>query len=331
MFKTLESLELEEFVEFLYRQGLAQLWLEFLLTQDSLPKAFEAIIISLKQDALNTAADQLMQRVVLQDTRDALLDADIDYLVFKGAHLRHTLYADPTHRPVSDIDILVRDECKLDAVKALLRAAFKAHHKAENISHETSLVKKNVCIDLHWHLLRPGRTRIDLNDYLFGQRQPFGEFVGLSNEAALLVMLIHPAITKYVNGSASSVRHLVDIHRLARSDDINWERLIDMLSASGTRTAAWASLAWLQMLADEPIYENLSHQLWPGRLKAGWLLYWLGNNLNVKLSERKLVIRTGFSLALQDSLKDSVSAILVLKKEQREAAKTMIKLEQLLG
>ena len=104
-------------------------------------------------------------------------------------------------------------------------------------------------INLHWHLLRPGRTRIDLNNYLFAQRQAFGEFAGLSNEAALLVMLIHPAITKYVNGSASSLRHLVDMHRLAQSDGINWDRLIEMLSASVTRTAAWASLAWLHMLA----------------------------------------------------------------------------------
>jgi len=331
LFKTLESIDLEKFVAFLRNQGLAQLWLDYLLSQDSLPNTFEEIVRSLKQDALNTAAGQLMQRVVLQDTRDALLEAGIDYLVFKGAHLRHTLYADPTHRPVCDIDILVRDERKLDAVKALLGAGFSAYHKAENISHETSLFKKNVCIDLHWHLLRPGRTRIDLNDYLFGQRQPFGEFVGLSNEAALLVMLIHPAITKYVNGSASSLRHLVDIHRLAQSDDINWDRLIATLRTSGTRTAAWASLAWLQMLADEPIYEDLAHQLWPGRLQAGWLLYWLGMNLNVKLSERKLVIRSGFSMALQDSLKDSVRAICVLQKEQREAAKTMKKLEQLQG
>ena len=106
-----------------------------------------------------------------------------------------------------------------------------------------------MCIDLHWHLLRPGRTRIDLNNNVFAQRQAFGEFAGLSNEAALLVMLIHPAITKYVNGSASSLRHLVDMHRLAQSDGINWDRLIEMLSVSGTRTAAWASLAWLHMLA----------------------------------------------------------------------------------
>ena len=104
---------------------------------------------------------------------------------------------------------------------------------------------------------------------------------------------------------------------------LDWDRLIEMLSVSGTRTAAWASLAWLQMLVDEPIYEDLASQLRPGSLQAGWLRYWMGKNLNVKLAERKLIVRCGFSIALQDSLKDSVSAIFVLQKEQHEAAKTM--------
>ena len=168
-----------------------------------MPARFQETVKALKQDALQTAATQLMQRKVLQDTHNEFKQTGIEYLVFKGAHLRHTIYADPTHRPVCDIDILVRDEQKFDAVNALLQAGFNAHHEAENISHETSLHKNNVWIDLHWHLMRPGRTRINLNDYLFEQKQTFGEFTGLSNEASLLVMLIHPAITKYVNGSAS--------------------------------------------------------------------------------------------------------------------------------
>jgi len=310
------------------------MWLPFLLQQETLPNKWEETIKDLKHDALTTAATQLMQRKILQDTRDAFEEANIEYLVFKGAHLRHTIYTDSTQRPVCDIDILVRDERKFDAVKALLQASFSSRHEAENISHETSLHKNNVWIDLHWHLMRPGRTRINLNNYLFEQRQAFGEykdssFVGLTNEASLLVMLIHPAITKYVNGSASSLRHLVDIHRLAQQDGINWERLLDMLNKSGTRTAAWASLTWLQMLVDEPMYEDLTKQLKPGGLKVRWLRYWMGGDLNTKLAERRLLIRTGFSLMLQDNLKDVLSAVKTLKEEKLKTAKTMQVLDQL--
>ena len=329
LFTQLESVNQEEFITFLYHQGLDQMWLAFLLQQEPLPAKWEETIKDLKQDALHTAATQLMQRKILQDTRDAFEQADIEYLGFKGAHLRHTIYADPTHRPVCDIDILVRDEQKFNAVKALLQAGFSARHAEENISHETSLHKNNVWIDLHWHLMRPGRTRINLNDYLFEQRQAFGEFTGLTNEASLLVMLIHPAITKYVNGSASSLRHLVDIHRLTQCDDISWERLIDMLDRSGTQTAAWASLTWLQMLADEPMYEDLTSQLKPGTLKTSWLRFWLNNNLASKLAERKMIVRSGFSLALQDNLKDVLNAVSTLQEEKQKASRTMQLLEQL--
>jgi len=334
LFNDIEAFDQKEFITFLYQQGLAQMWLPFLLAQESLPANWLATIKDLKQDALSTAAIQLMQRKVSEDTHQALRNADIDYLVFKGANLRHTIYTDPTQRPVCDIDILIRGERKFDAVKALLQAGFTTRHEAEIISHETSLQKNNVWIDLHWHLLRPGRTRIDLTDYLFDQRQPFGEsagadFSGLSNQASLLVMLIHPAITKYVNGEGSSLRHLVDVHRLAQQDDINWKRLVKMLKKSGTCTAAWASLTWLQMLADEPMYEDLAGQLRPASLKARWLRYWMGKDLNRKLAERKLIIRSCFSLVLQDSLRDGLNAVSKLKKEKLKTAQTMQALEQL--
>jgi len=323
LFTQLESTSQKDFTTFLHRQGLAQMWLPFLLQQEALPPKWEETTKALKQEALHTAATQLMQRKILQDTREAFEQANIEYLVFKGAHLRHTIYADPTHRPVCDIDILVKDECKFDAVKALLQAGFSSRHAAENISHETSLHRNNVWIDLHWHLMRPGRTRINLNDYLFEQRRAFGEFTGLTNEASLLIMLIHPAITKYVNGSASSLRHLVDIHRLAQRDDINWERLIDMLNRSGTQTAAWASLSWLQMLADEPMYEDLTDQLRPGGLKARWLRYWMRKDLNTKLAAQRLIIRAGFSLMLQDNLKGVLNAVSTLKEEKLKTEETM--------
>ena len=154
LFQELESTYQNDFIQFLHRQGLAQMWLPFLLHQKALPTKWEQTIKALKQEALHTAATQLMQRKILQDTQNAFKQANIEYLVFKGAHLRHTIYADPTHRPVCDIDILVKDEHKFDAVKALLQADFSARHAAENISHETSLHKNNVWIDLHWHLMR---------------------------------------------------------------------------------------------------------------------------------------------------------------------------------
>ena len=104
---------------------------------------------------------------------------------------------------------------------------------------------------------------------------------------------------------------------------------MDMLNRSGTRTAAWASLTWLQMLTDEPMYEDLTNQLRPGVLKARWLRYWMGRDLNTKLAERRLLIRSGFSLMLQDNLQDVLNAVSRLKEEKLKTEETMQVLGQL--
>ncbi len=119
LLRQLESLQPNAFIAFLYRQGLAQLWLPFLREQSSLPGGFEEQIEGLQRNALTTAAQQLMQGKILQDTRDVFAQAGIDYLVFKGAQLRHTIYDEPTQRPVCDIDVLIREEHKFAAIEAL--------------------------------------------------------------------------------------------------------------------------------------------------------------------------------------------------------------------
>jgi hypothetical protein len=329
LFKSIESIGLERFFTFLRTQGLAQLWLQFLLNQESTPKEYEKHIIGFKKDALYIAADQLMQRVVLQTTHDAFKNAGVEYLVFKGAHLRHIIYTDPTHRTVCDIDVMVQEPQKLDAIKALLQNGFCAHHVAKNISVETSLVSKNVCIDLHWHFLRQGRTRINLNDYLFNQRQSFDGFQGLNNEAALLVALVHPSITEYVNGSASSLRRLVDIHRLMLRDNINWKSLVDTLDKSGVRSAAWASLVWLQILTGEVINESMMEKLKPGPLKSWWLRTWMTNDLNRKMNSHRWIIHIFFNLLLQDRISDAIRAVTTLWNTKKSAAQQMKELESL--
>ncbi len=329
MLQALENIDVDEFATFLQRQGLAQLWLQMLLAEERLASRFEHLAETFKTDALVIAAGQLMQKNILQAVLDAFATARIDYLVFKGAQLRHSLYADPTQRWVCDIDILVRDEQKFAAIKALLQIGFCAHHQPANISHETSLVKNGVCIDLHWHLLRPGRTRFDLSDYLFEQRETCGDFAGLSKQASLLVMLIHPAITKYVNGKDAALIRLVDVHRLLQCEEINLRGLVEILRASGVQTAAWASLSWLQMLAAEPIHTDLSNQLRPGSLRTRWLYGWLRKGLNLKLAQSRLLIRAGFNMLLQDRLSDGLRALGQLQVEKLTIRETLTALQRL--
>jgi hypothetical protein len=101
-----------------------------------------------------------------------------------------------------------------------------------------------------------------------------------------------------------------------------------MLNKSGTRTAAWASLTWLQMLTDESMYEDLTEKLKPGGLKARWLRHWMRKDLNTKLAEKKMIIRAGFSLMLQDNWKDVINAVSTLKEEKQKTEETLKMLEK---
>ena len=70
LFNELESIDQKEFVTFLYRHGLAQMWLSFLLKQEAIPVKYQDTIKEFKLEALKIAANQLMQRAILEETKN---------------------------------------------------------------------------------------------------------------------------------------------------------------------------------------------------------------------------------------------------------------------
>src|SRR5215831_5433130 len=82
--------------------------------------------------------------------------AGIVYAAFKGAHVREIVHADPSVRSANDIDILVSPTQREAAAEALVAAGFEMRADATNISHEATLVRGPIVVDLHWDILRPG-------------------------------------------------------------------------------------------------------------------------------------------------------------------------------
>ena len=66
-------------------------------------------------------------------------------------------------------------------IVVLLDAGYSVHAEPANISHEATFRRGAVDIDLHWHLLRPGRTRVDLTAELLARRQRIKGQWGLSD------------------------------------------------------------------------------------------------------------------------------------------------------
>jgi len=328
----IEEIGLQDFFSFLRANRLEQLWRVYLVSLD-LPTQFSPWLALLRDQALQLAAQQLKERQILGLVQRLFYAQNIPYFIFKGAQLRYTLYQNQTLRSACDIDVYVPEEKKLEAIKCLTNEGFELFVKPQNVSHEVSLIMEGVGIDLHWHLLRPGRTRIDLGAFLFANREKFSDgFWGLNHKACLLVMLVHPAFAKHLASPDSMLIHMVDLHRLLNVSLEDWRIVTEILKESGTRTAAWASMRVLFNYtvnnAGLELAVDMADSIEPGKLHQRYIKYWINNDLIRRLWKHPLLIRAGFSLALQDSLRDVYRALRSLRQARSEEERLLTEFEQ---
>ena len=178
------------YTDFLPRQGLSSYW-HHTLEQHGLANVIEpAVRSALKQVRLSEAVSYMAQKAALQEL-DRLFEAKgIRYAVIKGTHVRELVYTDPALRPASDIDLLVVPEQRLAAVDALKEAGFMLFVNPDNVSHEAVLAGGGVDVDLHWDILRPGRTRIDTVPILLARRCRSADTWGLDDADVVFLMLV---------------------------------------------------------------------------------------------------------------------------------------------
>jgi hypothetical protein len=310
-----------EFLAFLQANGLTQLWLNRLQEQPNVP-APPGVLEAMRDHARLTAAHQLRQGLELRGAAHILEAQSIPWFVFKGVQLRHSLYADPILRPVSDIDLCVPPAAAATAIDCFLATGFEAATDPATISHEITLRRQGVAIDLHWHILRPGRYRPGLTRWLFQHRQRFDGLWGLDATAGLLVMLVHPAIAKYLASPTSMLIHLVDQARLIQSDAVDWLELEAALRCFGTQSSAWASLYLLRELGRIEAPGEFATRIRPGRMHAWYLRQWIDRAWITRWFGRRWLVAGGFSLALHDSVTDVARALLQRSRALRGAAPT---------
>lgn len=302
------------FCDFLLENGLGPLWNDFLRNrrEASAPEIPERLVRRVRTAHHGSAAMYLLQAQTLRTVSAALEEAGIVHAVFKGAALRECLYADPTLRPMDDLDILVAPEQRDAALRALLGRGLRLVVDPKTISHEVALFDGQVHVDLHWRLFRPGRSRFELAPTLLGHRTEQKGIWVLDDTASLLVMLVHPAFAKHVCGPAAKLVRLLDLDRLLQTADPDWDHVLDLLSAAGLRTAAWATLYWLRTLLESDAQDAILRQLRPSLIHRGYLKYWIGRNLPTRLASIPLAVQGAFTLALHDGLTDALRATTAL-------------------
>lgn len=129
------------------------------------PLAHTAGVPGLRNDYITSSLQAERRAAVLGEAVDVLAAAGVPVILLKGIAYAGTVYPDPAHRPMSDIDLLVRPSDIALAERTLARLGYWRAGGAAQESvtrHAITLKRRDGSIDLHRHILHAGRSRIDL-------------------------------------------------------------------------------------------------------------------------------------------------------------------------
>ena len=300
------------FANTLIELGVVSYWHQTILTHGAANDAAPGFMDTLKAIHLSETMLYMAQRAALREV-DAIFDGqNIAYAVIKGAHVRELVYADPALRSAGDIDILISPAQREVAVKGLIEAGYALRANPENISHEATLVRGEVAIDLHWNILRPGRTRIEMADSLLMRRQRVDDYWGLDDTDTVFLMLVHPAFAKYVCSPNMGLNRAFDFIFWLRKRSVDWDAVADRLAGAGLNTAAWTVLQWIAMLLPPrslQVPDSFIARIQPGVIRARYLRFWLRHDLPTRWLKQAMLIQLFFTLFLHDHPSDALHAI----------------------
>jgi len=254
------------------------------------------------------------QRAAL-DEIDALFEREgLRYAVIKGVATRELTHETPALRLCADIDVLVAPDQRFAAARALSGLGYQLRVNPAVVSHEVALWKGMVEIDLHWDILRPGRTPDGFAGAMLARRVRHRGWWMLSDSDALLLMLVHAAVSKHVSTPVLGLHRAADIALFWQRRDVDWPAVHQLLEVCGLKTAAWTVLTWVLMLMTAPeVQKQLAGptaSLQPGFLRARYLKVWLDHDLSARLTDRHAARLIGFSLFMHDGPSAAWQALL---------------------
>jgi hypothetical protein len=321
------ALGAEIFAHFLCQQGLAPLWDERLDNHPVRLSLAPGFTGQIHQARLQATATYLLQRHSLARIRDILDSAGVTHVVTKGAHVRELYYPSPALRPATDIDVLIHPRDRVNAIRAFQRQGFAFQGAARNIAQDCSLVQGRTDIDLHWDILRPGRTRQPMVETLLANRVDCDSHWGMDHAGTLFLMLVHPVFRKYTTTPHATLVRLLDLVQLLTAQPGVAAQTESLLDLAGLRAAGWVTARWLHLLTDSPAAGNLSASLAPGRVRRWWLQRWLTGNWATRLLNHPGAIQLGFTLPTHDRWQDAARALRIARRCRLEGAQTLALLE----
>src|SRR6185436_13414792 len=206
----------------------------------------------LKPAAAGAAAGNLAHLASLTRIERRFETERIPMTLLKGAAVAGTAYRDPSFRPLSDLDIWVRDDDMPRAIEALRALAFRQERglpdrpAALQKMSSGELVFRHArgehgLVELHygpfpgWWIKRTAQPEIEA---VWRRTRPMGEgrHAGrLAAEDAILQTAFHVAVNQF---GQAPLRGLMDLAVLARAHRIDWDAVVARATAWRLKTAA---------------------------------------------------------------------------------------------
>lgn len=293
-------------IDFLQRHGLAGWWADNIALRAAQGTISESTASALATARRTAVAHYLIQSAALSEISTALELRGVVYAVLKGVATREEAYATPALRTAGDIDLLV-DTCSIaQAVECMGELGFVA--RSSDSTHEITLSRGQVDVDLHWDILRPGRTRRPLVGSLLARRERGPKFWRLSDVDTVFLMLVHPAITKYVCSPHMGLNRVLDFLLFTQSRRIEWDDVASRMDEAGLKTAGWCTIRWIQLLVPNAEIAPASFltRIQPGKMRSTYLDYWLVHDLPGRFLDRaNWLIKASFTLPMHDTFADA--------------------------
>ncbi len=294
---------------FLFQNNLITIWLEKLGSEALSNIWSDRDVLSMKKHAVVVTVNYLQQKAAIQQFTKVLDNESIPHTIFKGAHTRELVYNNPATRPSCDIDVLIQEDRREEVIQLFIDLGYTLYAPEENLSHECSLNTANISVDLHWHILRPGRVPGELTNQFLANRRQHDDHWCCDHTANLFILLIHPVFSKYSHMTRYGLIRMVDLLNWFTTQQIDHQRLQLLLDQTGLRTAAWVTLTYLHFFTGDANIQKLANDLSPSPIKKTYLNLWLQSDLAARLIDYPMAVKLFFTLFAHDSLGHACSFI----------------------
>jgi putative nucleotidyltransferase-like protein len=217
------------------------------------PAAWGSLLPGLREAARKTLVDNLVLLNALRDVASALGEEGIGFVLLKGASLLGLLYPEIQHRPMTDVDLLIREKDWSKVRDTLTSRGYRLpaedsqRYYAENWYHQLVESPGNppTNLEFHWNLESVERSRIDPEE-LIREAVP----CEIEGERYLRLcdhhLMVHLAVHLAHHYQSPALIWAEDIRRLIERGGLDWERIGSTARAWGVENCLAYSLGYVE-------------------------------------------------------------------------------------